>query len=179
MYMKMVSIARPGAASPAAWLAGSLLVLAAAVSLVSPARAEGNEHQGRQQRSAAATALPLYAQECGACHLAFPAQLLPAASWQRLMGGLDKHFGVDASLDTAAAKPISAWLQHNAATSSQMAGSPPDDRITRSRWFVRQHDEVRAAVWKRASVHSPANCTACHAGAARGDFDEDGVRIPK
>ena len=37
--------------------------------------------------------------ECGSCHVAYPAQLLPATSWQRLMKGLDKHFGTDASVD--------------------------------------------------------------------------------
>ena len=41
----------------------------------------------------------VYTQECGSCHLAFPSNLLPKASWQRVMNGLDKHYGSDASLD--------------------------------------------------------------------------------
>ena len=41
----------------------------------------------------AAPRLAAYTQECAACHLAYPPGLLPAASWQRLMGGLGKHFG--------------------------------------------------------------------------------------
>jgi rRNA maturation protein Nop10 len=32
-----------------------------------------------------------YVQECGACHSPYPPALLPKDSWQRLMGGLDKH----------------------------------------------------------------------------------------
>ena len=48
-----------------------------------------------------------YATECGACHLAYPPALLPARSWQRLMAGLDTHFGSDASLDAATAQPLS------------------------------------------------------------------------
>lgn len=42
-----------------------------------------------------------YAQECAACHTAYPPGLLPRACWGRLIGGLDKHFGTDASLDAA------------------------------------------------------------------------------
>ena len=52
-------------------------------------------------RLAQAPALPKYQQECAACHLAYPPGLLPAASWQRLMSNLPRHFGTDASLDAA------------------------------------------------------------------------------
>ena len=54
-----------------------------------------------------------------------------------------------------------------------------EDRITRAAWFVRQHDEVPAETWKRASIKSAANCSACHSRADQGDFDEDNVRIPR
>ena len=57
-----------------------------------------------------------YQQECAACHMAYPPGLLPAASWQRLMGSLDKHFGTDASLDAASVREISGWLKSNAGT---------------------------------------------------------------
>jgi Dihaem cytochrome c len=123
--------------------------------------------------------LPAYQQECGACHLAYPPGLLPAPSWQRLMGGLGQHFGTDATLDAASARQIGAWLQAHAGTGRRVSAAPPEDRITRSPWFVRKHDEVSAATWKRASIQSPANCAACHRGAEQGDFDEDRVRIPR
>jgi hypothetical protein len=121
---------------------------------------------------------PAYTQECAACHLAYPPGLLPARSWQRIMSGLDKHYGTDASLDAAAAQPISAWLIAYAGTHKRAGESPPDDRITRSIWFERKHRKVGAAVWKLASVKSPANCAACHGGAARGDFDDDNLTVP-
>ena len=38
-------------------------------------------------------------EECSACHLAFPAAMLPSTSWTRLMSSLESHFGEDASLD--------------------------------------------------------------------------------
>jgi hypothetical protein len=111
-------------------------------------------------------------QECGACHLAFPAQALPAASWQRLMGGLRHHFGVDASLDPATTRELSTWLQAHTATGPWVGGMPREDRITTSAWFLREHDEVPAATWKRPVVGKPSNCAACHKRAIDGRFGE-------
>lgn len=125
------------------------------------------------------TVLPAYRQECGACHLAYPPGLLPAPSWRRLMGGLPHHFGVDASLDAAAVRTLSAWLASNAGPSRRVREAPPEDRITRSDWFVREHGELPPSAWKGPTVKSPANCAACHAQAEQGDFDERHVRIPR
>lgn len=127
----------------------------------------------------AAPALPAYQQECGACHVAYPPGLLPAASWQRLTGDLAHHFGTDASLDAATTRHIAAYLQANAGTSKRTREQPPQDRITRSAWFARKHDEVPGAAWRSPAVKTAANCAACHPRAAEGDFDEDRVRIPR
>lgn len=123
--------------------------------------------------------LPEYRQECGACHVAYPPGLLPAASWQRLMNSLPEHFGTDASIDADAVRRIAGWLDANAAMGRRTREAPPEDRITRSAWFVHEHDEIAPAVWKRASVKSPANCTACHTRAEQGDFSERQLRIPR
>ena len=130
-------------------------------------------------RAAQVPLLPSYKTECAACHIAYPPGMLPASSWQRLVTHLPNHFGTDASLDPAAVKELSTWLGANAATGRRAVESPPDDRITRSAWFTRQHDEVPAATWKRASIKSASNCAACHTGADRGDFNEHNVRIPR
>ncbi len=130
-------------------------------------------------RAAQHPLLPSYKTECAACHVAYPPGMLPASSWQRLMTHLPNHFGTDASLDPAVVKDLSTWLSANAATGRRAAESPPDDRITRSAWFTRQHGEVPAATWKRASIKGASNCSACHIGADRGDFNEDNVRIPR
>jgi hypothetical protein len=121
----------------------------------------------------------VYTQECGSCHLAFPPNLLPKASWQRVMNSLDKHYGSDASLDAATQKQIDTWLQTYGGQGKRAREEPPLDRITRSAWFERKHRELSAATFKRASIKSPANCTACHRDAVQGDFEEDRVRIPK
>ena len=123
--------------------------------------------------------LPKYQQECAACHMAFPPGALPAASWQRVMQNLPRHYGTDASLDAASVQEISTWLTANAGTWKRVGTAPPDDRITRSEWFIRKHHEVTGATWKLPAVKSPANCAACHRGAEQGDFDEDRVRIPR
>jgi hypothetical protein len=123
--------------------------------------------------------LPLYQQECGACHTPYPAGMLPAASWQRLMSNLKRHFGADASLDPAAQKELAVWLGANAGTYKRVSGEPPQDRITLSPWFARKHNAVRASDWKLPAVKTASNCTACHGGAAQGDFSERNVKIPR
>lgn len=121
----------------------------------------------------------LYQQECAACHIAFPPGMLPAASWQRLLAGLDKHFGTNASLEPQTRRQLESWLAGQAGSYRRVRNEPPRDRISLSDWFIRQHDEVPAAVWKRSSVGSASNCAACHAKATQGDFNEHQVRIPK
>ncbi|MDH4480794.1 MAG: diheme cytochrome c [Rhodoferax sp.] len=152
-------------------LRAALLTSCAAVGLARTAHADF----GRSNPAP----LPLYKTECAACHIAYPAGMLPAQSWQQLMAHLPKHFGTDASLDAATTTQISTWLQANAGTGRRFSEAPPDHRISKSAWFVRQHDEVSAAVFKRASVGGAANCGACHGHAADGNFNEHDVRIPK
>ena len=94
------------------------------------------------------------------------------------MAGLNRHYGTDASLDAALTKQIEAWLLAHAGTSRKAGGSPPEDRITRSAWFDHEHRRVQAATWRLPSVKSAANCTACHAGADQGDYDDDRLRVP-
>jgi len=129
-------------------------------------------------KSMARTDLPAYRQECASCHTAYPPGLLPASSWQRIMGNLQHHYGTDASLDDATVKQIGTWLQANAGTYRRVTEAPPDDRITRSAWFERKHRRVTDAVWRHASIRSAANCAACHPGAEKGDFDDDSLRLP-
>ena len=120
-----------------------------------------------------------FATECSSCHIGYAPALAGEAQWRGIMGGLDKHFGVDASIDDQAQQTISNWLLSHAAKGSRYAKPSADFRISTSAWFVRQHEEVGSKVWKRASIKSAANCGACHSGAARGDFDEDRVKIPQ
>lgn len=150
-------------------LAGALIAIGLAQAAVA------DEHRS----SARVPLLPKYQQECAACHLAYPPDMLPAASWQRLMNNLPDHFGTDASLDPASVRELSKWLASNAGTGKRASEVPPQDRITRSRWFIHEHDEVPAAAWKLAAVKSASNCAACHTQSQQGDFRERNVRIPR
>jgi mono/diheme cytochrome c family protein len=159
--------------------------LGAAALAAAAAAARADDHESQR-----VALLPKYQQECASCHVAYPPGMLPAASWQRLMGSLDRHFGSDASLDAASTKEIATWLTAHAANSRHHdddsdhkarrdAAAVPEDRITRTGWFVSEHREVASSAWKRPAVKSAANCPACHARADQGVFDEDDVRIPR
>ncbi|TAJ79789.1 MAG: cytochrome C [Gallionellaceae bacterium] len=117
--------------------------------------------------------------ECGSCHVAFPPRLLPASSWKTMMSGLDKHFGTDASLDAATSREIGNFLQKHAGSGKRATSEKPNLRITETRWFIREHDEVPNATWKNTQVKSAANCAACHLQAEKGDYSERNIRIPK
>jgi hypothetical protein len=143
---------------------------------------EKSEKGGREERGSTllpSQANPTWAQECSACHIAYAPGLLPAASWRKVMAGLDQHFGADASLTAPENQAVSAFLVANA--SNRWTGTGAPLRITETPWFKRKHNskEVPAAVWQRAAVKSPANCQACHAGADKADFNEHAVKIPQ
>ena len=149
----------------------ALIATTGGLLLGAPAGADGG-------RTMPAQVPPAYVQECGACHTPYAAGLLPARSWQRLMGGLGQHYGTDAALDAAATQQIQRWLVANAGTYKRVAEEPPQDRITRSAWFERKHRRIEPPVWQLPSVKSAANCSACHAGADRGVFDDDALTLP-
>ncbi|WP_255533543.1 diheme cytochrome c [Polynucleobacter sp. es-MAR-4] len=119
-----------------------------------------------------------YEAECASCHMAYPPALLSEQSWKNVMSSLSKHFGTDASVDAKTQAEITSWLIKNAATRQKYSETAPENRITKTSWFIRKHDEVRVDVWKRASIKSPANCGACHIDAAKGIFSESNIKIP-
>lgn len=123
--------------------------------------------------------LPKYRQECAACHVPYPPGMLPSRSWLHLMSALPHHYGTDASLDAATVKQLAGWLTENAGTYRAVGEVPLEDRITRTGWFIRKHDEIPSSVWLRPAVKSAANCAACHTRADQGDFNERYVRIPR
>ena len=119
-----------------------------------------------------------YEAECASCHMAYPPGLLGEKNWQNIMGNLGKHFGADASVDAKDQTEITNWLKRNAASKQKYSELAPENRITKTAWFISEHDEIRADVWKRASIKSPANCGACHISAAEGIFSEKNVKVP-
>jgi len=147
---------------------------------------EEKEHQG-QRRAMAVASNPQYKAECASCHMLYPPGLLPARSWQAIMGGLKNHFGDNASLDEKTTVELTQFLVKNSADQSSLrrsqkiAQSIQDVplRFTETAYFKRKHHEVGDEVWQRKKVASRANCVACHGRAEAGIFDEDEVRIPR
>lgn len=153
-----------------------LLAVLAAASLGAHAKYNG-EDRGKPVMPSVSNAK--MQAECSGCHMAYPAGLLPAASWKKVMAGLDKHFGTDASLPAVDTKEITDYLVKYA--SNRWTANTAPLRITESEWFKSKHNsgEINPAVWQRESVKSPANCATCHQGAERGDFEEHNIKIPK
>lgn len=137
----------------------------------------GGENRGKPVQPAQVNAK--WRQECSSCHIAYAPGLLPAESWRKVMAGLDKHFGTDASLTAQESKEITGYLVGNASNRWNAPTSPL--KITESAWFKRKHDghEIPPSVWKNPLVKSPANCGACHTQAESGDFSERNIRMPK
>lgn len=154
-----------------------MLPLALLIALASaPVRADDDEDdEGRRPVRAPMPAV--YVEECGSCHVPYPARGLPASSWRTLMAGLDRHFGNDASLSPVQADAIRGWLI--AGAGAQPADRAAPLRLTRAPWFVREHREVPTPLWRSPAVKSAANCAACHRGAERGVFSEHDVRLPR
>ncbi len=110
--------------------------------------------------------------ECGECHMAFQPSFLPAESWRIIMDDLENHFGDDASVDEKDAVAITNYLVKHAGRKRRRKKGQPPLRITKLRWFVREHNhEVSRRAKRRAGTMS--NCTACHRGADKGYYDDD------
>jgi hypothetical protein len=137
----------------------------------------GGENRGKPVQPVQVNAK--WQQECAACHIAFAPGLLPAESWRKVMSGLDKHFGSDASVTARENKEITGFLVSNASNRWNAPTAPL--KITETAWFKRKHDghEIPPAVWRNPSVKSPANCAACHTQAESGDFSERNIKMPK
>ncbi|MDD2924352.1 diheme cytochrome c [Rhodoferax sp.] len=158
-------------------LVKSLLLVTLALAAVGVQAKYNGEDRGRPVMPAEINAK--MQAECSGCHMAFPPGLLPAASWKKVMTGLDKHFGTDASLSAADTKEITDYLVKYG--SNRWTASTAPLRITESEWFKAKHlsGEISPAVWKRESVKSASNCMACHSGADKGDYNERNIHIPK
>lgn len=153
-----------------------LAFIAAVVGLSMPA-AQAGERPGKPLQPVQVNTK--WKQECAACHIAFAPGLLPAESWRKLMDGLGKHFGSDASLSTEDNKEITDFLVKNASNRWTTKTAPL--RISEATWFKREHGSrnVAPAAWESPLVKSSSNCQACHRQAEQGDFNERNVKIPK
>jgi cytochrome c553 len=117
-----------------------------------------------------------YVAECGSCHVAFPPQLLTAPDWQAMMNQLDKHYGVDASLESRPRAAIADFLQRNASRRDKHATTVQPPRLTQTAWFRKEHGSLPAKATR--TLPAAAQCESCHTAAERGDYNESGLKLP-
>jgi hypothetical protein len=138
--------------------------------------------------SPAPEANPLYQEKCGSCHLAYPPCLLPSGSWKKMMGELETHFGEPLTIDSASVTLISEYLAQNAAdhSSDERSGKIMKDLggktpacITEIPYIIKKHSGLPPSIFKTEKVGAFSNCKACHAGAEKGEFDDDTVVLPQ
>jgi hypothetical protein len=130
----------------------------------------------------------IYRETCGECHFAYQPELLPSASWLKILNQLDDHFGEEIEVHPDTIKTISEYLKTNGAENSlsnlskkiiRNLGKQVPMRITDIPYIRREHHEVDPALFKRKSIGSFANCAACHINAEKGIYDDDDVEIPE
>jgi hypothetical protein len=131
---------------------------------------------------------PTYREECGACHFAYQPELLPSASWTRILANLNNHFGETVELKADSKKLISDYLTSNGAENSsakravkimRSLGNQIPLRITDIPYIREKHRKISSAVLNRKSIGSLSNCSACHTTAEDGIYEDDSVTIPQ
>jgi len=155
-------------------------------SSIASGRFERDDDGGKYYKSSQLVMNTTYTEECGSCHLAYPAQLLPAESWVKIMADLENHFGENAEVDKETQQNISSYLSQQSAskkgTYRKMLRNLNDRtplRITELPYFINEHDEIPSRFIKgNDKVGSLSQCSACHQSAEKGVFDEDDVVIP-
>ena len=125
----------------------------------------------------------LYIEECGACHLAYPPNLLPSAGWQAMLDQLAEHFGENAEMDDETDDHIRSYLEANGlkpgepSTVSQLLRNLPQTvplRITDLPAFVVAHDPVLESMQvETVGVGFFSPCADCHREALDGLFDKE------
>lgn len=130
----------------------------------------------------------IYEKECGSCHFAYPAGLLPSSSWNKMMSNLDKHFGDDATVDEETFQTLVSYLNENSAEKSMqykrsrkivenLNGNIPDS-ISKMPYMKKKHEDIKEHLITQKEVKGMFNCTACHQNAKKGIFSDDDVNIP-
>jgi len=129
----------------------------------------------------------VYKETCGECHFAYQPELLPSASWMKILNQLDDHFGEEIEADPDTIKSISDYLKTNGAENSsakrskkimRSLGNQVPMRITDIPLFREKHHELNPEVLKRESIGSLANCTACHITAEEGIYEMTMLKFP-
>jgi len=156
---------------------------------------DDDDHERREHATASKTpgVTPViheaYAKECSSCHFAYQAGLLPKRSWEKLMTGLEEHFGENAELSTEVQTELTKYLVENAADNSldkismkfmrNLSVAETPLRITEIPYMKREHRKMsKQMVAENPDVKSLSYCDKCHTRADVGSYSEREIKIP-
>jgi cytochrome b len=134
---------------------------------------------------------PVYHEECGDCHKAYPPYLLPKRSWKKIMASLDNHRGekiTDENISKPQQLTILKFLTDNAAeTSNREAsvkmmnslGKRRPKSITKTPYWRETHKNIPKSVFKTKEIKDKSNCFACHKDIEYGNLDDMNIIYPK
>ena len=117
---------------------------------------------------------PLVHQKCTQCHPFYPPFMLPKASWERLIDGLENHFGevlTEQNITREENAEIRSYLTHHAAeTSSQKLayktlsslGEQRPLSMTKVPYWRETHEHISQEVFRQKKIKKASNCFACH-----------------
>jgi len=122
-----------------------------------------------------------YVKECGACHMPYSPQLLPAASWKKITSHLDDHFGDSAKLDASTQSSVTDYLVANSADRANSSearaimqsvnGGAAPERITQVPYIRDLHAAVLDPTWNgHPRPKTLTECGVCHRNVSQGNF---------
>ncbi len=140
---------------------------------------------------------PIYYEECGACHKAYPAFMLPSSSWERIRSGLDNHFGdkispdhndTDHRITTDEQTVIFKYLTQNSAEHStreisvkvmkSLDGARGRKSITKIKIWKDIHKDIAPYIYKSDQIKDRSNCFACHKHFEYGVLEDVDIQVP-
>jgi len=168
------------------------ILICSTFALAASTKAKNTQINTNTTNTNVATQKNIYQEECGSCHMAYPSNFLPSASWNAILQNLENHFGDDATLDPETQHTINQHLTKNNANSSGSRRSrkiirsmgltrpnTPITRISEVPYIKEEHEDVKEFLAsKNSNIKKLTQCDSCHEDAEQGLFDEDTVNIP-
>ncbi|MFA7083108.1 MAG: diheme cytochrome c [Arcobacteraceae bacterium] len=166
-----------------------LFIAVLAVALFANNGNQAKKNTKPTQKEVAAVNNAFYSKECGSCHFAYQAGLLPENAWRKMMNNLENHFDTDASLDKEEYMTILNYLVANSAEKNMQykrsakivksikVGQIPES-ISKTPYMIEKHNDIRADLITQKEVKGIFNCMACHTTADRGIYTKRDIKIP-
>ncbi len=129
-------------------------------------------------------------EKCATCHKHYPPYMLPQASWEKMMDGLENHFGeriMENNITRAEQHSIRDYLvSHSAEHSSHKLayktlislGEIRPLSITKSPYWRKAHEHLPPTLFQDPLVKDTSNCFACHKNLEYGIFDNRLIHLP-